>query len=267
MALALLPALAGCETRSIRPPAQLAAAPVAAPEAVASATPAVAPVPTVPAPSLAAPIRYELLREAQSGGGCEAGTQLAASHTFLHLLGPDTLRPALRRLQCPGPAQRRALVQEELQDLSCENEELGYDSSVEVTFNAAGLLALAVTESTYAGGPYPNNSTTLTTYDLATGRPGAPSQWLRPGSGPALRRLLARALQADSIGRGLWPDAAPVLAGPLPELGLCPQGAYCLLGSLGAPHVAEQAQLLLPWSVLRPYVQPGSPLARVLPAR
>lgn len=256
-ALALLLAAAGCETRVARPPARsaaaLAASVPAAPAAVAAA----------PGPELA-PLRYELLREAREGAGCAGGPRLAVSHTFLHLLGPDTLRPALRRLQCPGPAQRRALVQEESQALSCENEELGYDSSVDVTFNAAGLLSLTVIESSYSGGPYPNNSTTLTTYDLATGRPGPLAQWLRPGSEPALRRLLARAAQADSIGRALWPDSAPDLTGPLPELGLCPQGAFCLLGSLGAPHAVEQVRLLLPWATLRPYVRPGSPLARAL---
>ena len=263
-ALALLLAAAGCETRVAHPPAHPATTPTAAPAALAPV--AVAAL-AAPGPELAASIRYELLREARSGAGCAGGASLAASHTFLHLLGPDTLRPALRRLQCPLPAQRRGLVQEELQALSCENEELGYDSSLEVTFNAAGLLSLVVTESSYSGGPYPNNSSTLTTYDLATGRACPPEQWLRPGSEPALRRLLARALQADSIGRALWPDSAPALTGPLPELGLCPQGTFCLLGSLGAPHVAEQARLLLPWAVLRPYVRPGSPLARALAAR
>lgn len=265
VALVLLLAASGCETRMAHPPAHPAAASAAAPEASAPAAPAA--VPTAPGPKLAAPIRYELLREAQEGPGCAGGTKLAASHTFLHLLGPDTLRPALQRLQCPLPAQRQGLVQEALQALSCENEELGYDSSLEVTFNAGGLLSLVVIESSYSGGPYPNNSSTLTTYDLATGRACPLAQWLRPGSESALRRLLAQALQADSIGRDLWPDSAPVLKGPLPELGLCPQGAFCLMGSLGAPHVVEQARLLLPWAVLRPYVWPGSPLARALAAR
>ncbi|OGX90255.1 hypothetical protein [Hymenobacter coccineus] len=33
------------------------------------------------------------------------------NRTYVHLLGPDTLRPALRGLQCPVPARRAAELQ------------------------------------------------------------------------------------------------------------------------------------------------------------
>lgn len=72
-----------------------------------------------------AAVRYELLDEGveipcQPGreqGESKAhyrdraeGAPNGYSQMFVHLLGPDTLRPAFRALQCPVPAKRRRLM-------------------------------------------------------------------------------------------------------------------------------------------------------------
>lgn len=228
-------------------------------------------------PAACQAVRCELVRETETGPHCEGSEgnnrALEATRVFLHLLGPDTLRPALQALQCPVPARRRSLVQEELQSLGCEIEEFGHYADIQVTYNGGGVLSLLLSESTDFGGPNPNNEYAFRNYDLATGRACDVAQWLRPGGERALRQLLTRALLADSIGRNLLPasgvpglETAPCLMAALPEMGLNPQGVYCTLGSFGAPHVIKQAALTIPFAALRPYARAGSPLARMLAA-
>jgi len=98
-------------------------------------------------------VKYELLQEGDEAPALaerEPGETRAAyrartealtcssNRDYLHLLGPDTLRPALRRLQCPVPARRRQQLR----------EDLGYPNGVElrneltVSYNDYGLLSL-----------------------------------------------------------------------------------------------------------------------------
>lgn len=225
-------------------------------------------------------IRYELLTETQDGGTCqtspEDGSQthtLQVVREYLHLLGPDTLRPSLRLLQCPPPVQRRAQLREELQECGCEAEKYGTGTNIEVMYNGNGLLSLLQTESEDLGGAYPSNDNVATTYDLSTGKTCDVKTWLRPDKAGAVARLLDRQLRADSIGRDFaTADASAVPAvrrtlADLPDFGLNSEGLFCTLGNLGAPHVVQRLPITIPYAALRPYVRPGTPLARLLQAR
>lgn len=245
----------------------------------AATPPAARAVSAVPGPSATIKsVRYRVLREMLSGPTCQANPEfphtLEVSREYLHLLGPDTLLPALRKLQCPVPAQRHTQLQDELTALSCDDEELGAYAGISVSYNACGVLSLLSNESTFAGGPYPNNQLSISNYDLASGRAREVTDWLRPEKERELRELLTRYLLADRIGRDLLPasgtpglEIKPYLIASLPELGLNQQGIYCLLDSFGAPHAVQQVQVTIPFAALRAYVRPGSPLAWAVAAR
>lgn len=272
--LSFLLGLAGCSTPAAK-----------APEAAHPAHPAPLALPTtLPAASPVQAVRYEFLKESASKPNCQDANgeshPLKVAQEFMHLLGPDTLRPALQKLQCPVPVQRRAQLQQELHGLGCggEEEESQYGSyaNTVVNYNAAGLLSLLVLESTYSGGAYPQNSSQLCTYDLATGKRCDVQKWLRPGKGLALRQLLTKYLRADSTGKEYVATSTageeeaqgkPFLMERLPPLGLNKKGLFFLLGDLGAPHVIEGVDITVPYAALRAYVRPGTPLARVVAAQ
>lgn len=213
-------------------------------------------------------VRYELLREAVSGKPCPPsadndGTvarRPEATRTFLHLLGPDTLQPALRELQSPNPRQRRDQLTVELDQADCEGT-FGFYGDVEVLLNGYGLLTLLRSEGEYAGGAYPNSAEESTVYDLSTGKALKQSSWLRPGQEAALGQLLRRRLRAHPYADNLAP------ASKLPALGFDSEGAYCLLGDFGAPHAVQRVPVHIPYRELRPLVLPGSAVARMLQQR
>lgn len=224
-------------------------------------------------------VRYELLRETADGGKCRASEEgdrqydLEATEYYLHLLGPDTLQPGLRRLQCPVPAQRRAELQQELKGLGCEAERYGTSIYREVTYNANGLLSLIQSEDESLGGPYPPGTNTAYTYDLATGKACDVRNWLRPDKASAVAELFDRALRADSIGQQYAGDKAAagasqkVKLADLPAFGLNSEGLFETLGNLGAPHVVQRLPITIAYAKLAPYVRPNTPLARLLQAR
>jgi len=212
-------------------------------------------------------IRYEILTASRPNDEDPDGDERAASYhaenltvEFLHVLGPDSAR--LRALQCPPPAQRQALV-----------ADMTGDSYISVALNGYGLLSLLVLEAEETGGPYPRSHRAIYTYDLSTGRACDPLDWLRPSQQMAFRRLLTRHLLADSIAHDLFTmpgieglQAKPPLAS-LVDFGLNSEGLYCILEEYGVPHVIQGKEITIPYSELRSYVRPGTPLARLLAAR
>lgn len=213
-------------------------------------------------------VRYEIVRLASSRSTAPDEQTPAAYNTdsliteFLHLLGPDTLRPAWRRLQCPPPAQRRAAARDATAD-----------SYLSVTLNGYGLLSYLEMESEDIGGAYPDNHNSPHTYDLATGRECDPLGWLTPGHETSLRKLLTRRLLADSTASGFFSTSETEGAGikpylaPLVHFGLNSAGLYCTLEEFGAPHALQGAEVTIPYAELRTLVRPGTPLARLLRQR
>ncbi|GAB2942698.1 hypothetical protein GCM10027048_04170 [Hymenobacter coalescens] len=217
-------------------------------------------------------VRYELLTETATGAPCPLAEDQAGPRrpevrrTFLHLLGPDTLQPALRALQSPEPRQRRDQLAVELDGADCTGS-FGFYGDVDVTLNGYGLLSVLRSEGEYLGGAYPNSTEELAVYDLGTGRTVKLADWLRPGQESALRRLLLRRLRAHPYASSLGLNDADVGGGELPALGFDSEGAYCLLGSFGAPHAVQRVPVVIPYRELRPLVRASSPLARMLRQR
>lgn len=98
-------------------------------------------------------VRYEILTENVEGplpsredGGsalenpANGPSEATLERSYLHLLGPDTLRPSLRQLQCPGPARRRAQMRAALLDKPVPEETEGI---TDITFNNYGLLSVS----------------------------------------------------------------------------------------------------------------------------
>lgn len=216
-------------------------------------------------------VRYELLHESALGPLCppiegdDRQLRPESSQDFLHLLGPDTLRPALRALQCPTPRQRRADVREALAQADCEGT-FGFYTGVEVALNGYGLLSLLRDEDEFSGGAHPNGVQTPEVYDLRTGRALKLTDWLRPGQEAALDRLLLRRLKAHPYAADLGLTESEA-GGQLPALGFDSEGAYCLLGDFGAPHVVQRMPVVVPYRELRPLVRPGSAVALMLQQR
>lgn len=229
-------------------------------------------------------VQYELLQEreeaptqserqpGESKAAYRARTKdliSSSSRVFVHLLGPDTLRPALRTLQCPVPAERRRLMR----------EDLGYPGGVElldeltVSYNDHGLLSLASFHNgDYKDAVHPEHGAGSTTYDLRTGRALTIAELIRPGTDTSLSRLITRHLeQQDITAEDLLNhlDADATLA-PLPQqgLGIVDEGLEFTYTSYEIlPYVYPPVTLVVPWAELLPLLRPTSPVARMLRAR
>lgn len=153
-------------------------------------------------------VQYELLqegeevpcqserKEGESKAAYRARTKdliSTCSQDFLHLLGPDTLRPALRALQCPVPAKRRQQMREQVQ--GCNQVE----HQLRVVYNEHSLLSLeSFVNEFYEGTDHPSHELSTTTYDLRTGRPLAIAALIRPGTDSILSRLITQHLEQDN---------------------------------------------------------------------
>ncbi|MGI4737878.1 MAG: hypothetical protein ACRYG7_22145 [Janthinobacterium lividum] len=199
------------------------------------------------------------------------------SQSFLHLLGPDTLRPSLQILQCPVPAARREQVR------AAEKGEDGcdfYTASLSVEYNDYGLLAWTeYSTQEFITGARPQHNIQAAVYDLRTGRTLRLKDVLRPHTDTLLQRLITR-----SILRGDNPDIEPESSRKLPmhAVDLAPLSTTFSLTDTGlefAYYVDEFAQLHLiggspivfsvpvPWAELLPLLLPDSCVARMLRER
>jgi hypothetical protein len=232
-------------------------------------------------------VKYELLQEGEeaptpserqpdeSKAAYRARTKdltNSSSRFFLHLLGPDTLRPALRALQCPGPAARRRQLRE---DLGYPGG-VGLTNELTVSYNDHGLLSLAsFYNGDYRDAPHPEHGAGSTTYDLRTGRALTIAGLIRPGTDTILSRLLTQHLEQEP---GLditreellsHSEAAPTLA-PLPQqgLGIADSGLEFTYTSREILSIVyPPITLVVPWAKLRPLLRPDSPVARMLRER
>ena len=219
-------------------------------------------------------VRYEILTEDAEGPLPQPESRLAdrsadaelatLERSYLHLLGPDTLRPALRRLQCPGPARRRAERQAYLRDNPVQEETEGITG---ITFNDYGLLSVSTYQTWYSGGAHLGHSAGNSLYDLATGAPIEVAQLLRPGAEAQFRALVIRYLQAEAGSQPEdWLDAdQPPVAG---HVGL--ELNHLLLTfeeSDLVTKVVGGVEIYIPYAEVVPLLRPDSPVARMLRAR
>jgi len=190
---------------------------------------------------------------------------------YLHLLGPDTLRPALRALQCPVPQKRRKADRAYAAgDGSCgENSE-----SIAVTFNDFGLLSVSEPSYVYSyGAAHFNHSAGSRILDLRTGGYVGLEDLLRPGAEAKLRRLLTRHLLRDphTEGDATVREDAYALDGelvPLPGgVALSYTGLECLYGESDLSASLGYVSLDVPWAELLPLLRSDSPVARMLRER
>lgn len=216
-------------------------------------------------------VRYELLQEKSYGPACrdEGGKLDSASvrQIYLHLLGPDTLRPALARLQCPPPAARRRARLARAARLGPNGY---YRDFLEITLNEGSLLAY--THDSQQGiysSRYDLENSHCYLVDLRTGRPLSLVAQLRPGGLRQVQRLLSRqalAKTATARQRDHWWDAGHL---QLPAAGfeVNPTGWRA---HYSEPEDADDSYNYgqdLSWVTLRPLVRPASPLGRLLRIR
>jgi hypothetical protein len=232
-----------------------------------------------------AAVQYELLQEGvevpcqseleegESKAAYRARTKgLTSSYSqfFLHLLGSDTLRPALRALQCPVPARRQGQMRKEVGYAGCNQ----MVHELEVSYNAHGLLSLAsFYNEDNEGAVHPAHGVSTITYDLRTGRALAIAALIRPGTDSILSRLITQHLEQDEdvvYDELLNHFATDSTLAPLPQqgLGIADEGlefTYTTYEIL--PYVHPPVTLLVPWRELLPLLSPDSPVARMLRER
>lgn len=208
-------------------------------------------------------------KEGESKAAYRARTQDLTStyhQDFLHLLGPDTLRPALRRLQCPVPAKRRQQTRE--QAGGCNQVE----HQLQVVYNDHGLLSLErAIEDFYEGADHPSHEWNTTTYDLRTGQPLAITALIRPGTDSILGRLIAQHLEKDEFNTLedlLNSPAADSASAPLLQLGLgIGDEGLEFTYSNTYDSLTPPVTVKVSYAELLPLLRPDSPVARMLRER
>jgi hypothetical protein len=217
--------------------------------------------------------RFERLTEHTVGGrGVNAFGDPARAYievTYLHLLGSDTLRPALAQLQCPVPARRRRERRALDQVTGPQDMANIYSQSLDVTLNEQDLLAC----STYTVEDVVDHRRAQHTwhnfvYDLRTGRAFGLLELLRPGADTTVQRLLTRQFRRGA------PDYAALLQLdtellPLPDedFTLTPAGCEATYQTAPEDEPYYSHTVALTWAELRPLLRAGTPLNRLLVAR
>ncbi|MFD1875455.1 hypothetical protein [Hymenobacter bucti] len=229
-------------------------------------------------------VRYETLTHAARGPACSPEYREYAAwrpfaeltQEFLHLLGPDTLRPALRRLQCPPPARRRARTRAAARQLDCADAA----RSIGQSFNAYGLLAIK--EGEYVNeynGSRPHAEDRARLYDLRAGRWLTLAELLRPEADSLrlLEQLVSRHLvnnqdtNLEAQGRPdfYWqPGDSTIVALPRSGVGFTSQGLVLLYEPGEVSYgPAGPVEVYLSYPELLPLLRPASPVARMLRER
>jgi hypothetical protein len=194
---------------------------------------------------------------------------------FLHLLGPDTLRPGLQALQCPVPRERRRLTRVAARENGCAY----HSASLSVGYNEHGPISWSEYWEDDAGGSRPSHGSSATVCDLRTGGTLSLTDVLRPNTDTLLQRLITQhLLHGDNpdieLQDGVTMPARAADGMPLPgggEFGLANDGlefgyyidnVSAFVG--GGPLLFS---VLVPYTDLLPLLRPNSPVARMLRER
>lgn len=199
---------------------------------------------------------------------------------FLHLLGPDTLRPGPRAVQCPVPRRRRQLVRAAAKKKGCSY----HGEDLQVAYNDYGLLACRHNWEDDEGPARPSHGTSATVYDLRSGQTVSLPEVLQPGTDTLLRQLITRHL-LDGSTPDITPRPEPDAYAPGSGLVPLPGGSDASLAdfSLTANGLAfgyyfDEVQsfvsegsllftVVVPYAELLPLLRPVSPVARMLRER
>jgi len=220
-------------------------------------------------------VSYEVLQDDFEGPRCASDLQkiyprATLSRAVLHLLGSDTLQPALRRLQCARPAQRRATGRPYTRGdgACCETSE-----DLLVEFNDFGLLAftIATTQLSYEAGRF-SHSSISTIYDLRGGQELSLTDLLRPDADTLLQKLITQHLLHDPPNDGEAGTNGSYEEGgqlaPLPDgASLSYTGMVCVYGEGNIGASLGFVSLEVPYAELLPLLRPDSPVARMLRER
>jgi len=192
------------------------------------------------------------------------------SMEFLHLLGPDTLRPVLRKLQCPVPAKRRQLLRKAMQEADCEEQA----EHIQVNYNDYGLLATTASgESFTLGAAHPAHGVGQQVVDLRTSHVLTRDEVFRPDTELALSQLITRHLATDYDIKAsdlLTLSKLDSTLAPLPhqEFGMTVDGLAFQYNEYEiTPYVVGPASVIIPYAELLPLLRPTSPVARMLRER
>ena len=212
-------------------------------------------------------LRYEVLNERTLGLPEVPGEDSlwsSVERDYLHLLGPDTLRPARARMQCPIPAQReqtRAALAKRITGGVQNNQYLW------VRLNKANLFSYTLDErEEWVGSRHYEETTRQVLYDLRTGQELNILGQLRPGGQRRLHQLLIRQAMADTAyarNRDHWRTEGGPL--PLPEQGFAvtPEGLVAYYSEHESEENMYNYSQTITWADLRPLLRPNSPLHRL----
>jgi hypothetical protein len=212
-------------------------------------------------------VRYELLRLAAHGNRCDAlpgRSEPYYSAEFVRLLGADSLR--LADWQSPPPAARRDSVRHWLRHESCQQT----SQQIDVTLNDYNLWSYNVRTEAYYYGTHPEHEQEGFIVDLRTSNEWLVEELLRPGTEPALLKLLAHHLRRDYPEMNKPDSWDWKTVPPYPDsFTLTPTGLCARYGDYALADYASFAAntTTIPYAELRPLVRPGTPLARMLAAR
>jgi hypothetical protein len=189
---------------------------------------------------------------------------------YVHLLGRDTLRPALAQLQCPTPAQRQRAQYRLAAELTPTPDGFAavYQETKWVTLNEADLLSYHVSlEESVTKKRHGEHTGEQVLLDLRTGRELDLLAQLRPGGLLALQRLLGhRALRDTAAAARQWLDKG-LLEEPEEGFIVTPAGWEAAYNTAVEDEPFSAYSAVASWADLQPLLRADSPLQRLLKAR
>ena len=224
-------------------------------------------------------VRYEEIHSCiEAKDSCRVAGQLPghwyylqrdATWYSLHLVGPDTLRPAWQRLQCPIPQMRKQQLAALLARTNCSAQAYGLTKSKVVNYNGDGLFCWTDVTSITTAANMPGQLVEEHTYNLATGQECRVADWLRPNKRREVGQL-AGAYYAAQTPDGAASETACHWQEKPPTFLLGSDGiAFRAAGddTSGELFITFHAPIVIPYAAVAPYVRPGTPLARLVAAR
>jgi hypothetical protein len=221
-------------------------------------------------------VRYEVLSGSATGRICDPedtlggvnGPNSTVDREYLHLLGPDTLRPGLRRCNASRPTRRRAQLRRDTQREEC----VYLSESVAIGLNGYGLLSIWKGRAEEGfGHRHPYYTWRNTVYNLHTGQAVALSDLLKPQTDSLLLRLIVPRLEqymADFYGQEIrkldWEPRLPDSGYSLTSEGMC--FSYGEGDSVASWPCVEQS-VVIPYRDLLPLLRTHSPLMALLQGR